>query len=53
MRAFVLTIRYSGLRISYMMALHPRERIDDRLRLYTTKTGEPVDVPLSPFVVAA
>jgi integrase len=53
MRAFVLTIRYSGLRISDMIALHPHQRVDDRLRLYTTKTGEPVYVPLPPFVVAA
>jgi integrase/recombinase XerD len=53
MRAFVVTIRYSGLRISDMIALHPRQRMDDRLRLYTTKTGEPVYVPLPPFVVAA
>lgn len=42
MRAFVLTIRYSGLRISDMIALHPGQRVDDRLRLYTTKTGEPI-----------
>jgi integrase len=53
MRAFVLTIRYSGLRISDMIALHPRQRVDDCLRLYTTKTGEPVYVPLPPFVVTA
>jgi integrase/recombinase XerD len=53
MRAFVLTIRYSGLRISDMVALHPGQRVDDSLRLYTTKTGEPVYVPLPPFVVAA
>jgi integrase len=53
MRAFVLTIRYSGLRISDMIALHPHQRVDDRLRLYTTKTGEPVYVPLPPFVVEA
>jgi integrase/recombinase XerD len=53
MRAFVLTIRYSGLRISDMIALHPGQRVEDRLRLYTTKTGEPVYVPLPPFVVAA
>jgi integrase len=53
LRAFVLTMRYSGLRISDMMALHPRELVADCLRLYTTKTGEPVCVPLPPFVVAA
>jgi integrase len=53
MRAFVLTMRYSGLRISDLIALHPRQLVADCLRLYTTKTGEPVCVPLPPFVVAA
>jgi integrase len=50
MRAFVLTMRYSGLRISDMVALHPAQRFGTKLRLYTTKTGVSVFVPLPPFV---
>jgi site-specific recombinase XerD len=50
MRAFVLTMRYSGLRISDMVALHPDQRVGTNLRLYTTKTGVHVAVPLPPFV---
>ncbi|MPY87559.1 MAG: tyrosine-type recombinase/integrase [Luteitalea sp.] len=50
MRAFVLTMRYSGLRISDMVALHPAQRVGTKLRLYTTKTGVPVFVPLPDFV---
>lgn len=50
MRAFVLTMRYSGLRISDMVALHPAQRFGTKLRLYTTKTGVAVFVPLPPFV---
>ena len=53
MRAFVLTMRYSGLRISDTIALVPEQLIEHRLRLSTTKTGEPVSVPLPPFVVDA
>ncbi len=53
MRAFVLVMRYSGLRISDTISLHADQRIEHRLRLYTTKTGQPVYVPLPPFVVEA
>jgi integrase len=53
MRAFVLTMRYSGLRISDTISLHPNQRFQHRLRLYTTKTGEAVFVPLPPLVVEA
>ena len=53
MRAFVLTMRYSGLRISDAIALRPEQLVEHRLRLYTTKTGEPVSVPVPPFVVDA
>jgi integrase len=51
MRAFVLTMRYSGLRISDTVSLHQNQRFQHRLRLYTTKTGQPVYVPLPPLVV--
>jgi site-specific recombinase XerD len=53
MRAFVLTMRYSGLRISDTICLHTNQRFEHRLRLYTTKTGQAVYCPLPPFVVEA
>jgi integrase len=53
MRAFVLVMRYAGLRISDTINLHADQRVEHRLRLYTTKTGQPVYVPLPPFVVEA
>jgi site-specific recombinase XerD len=52
-RAFILVMRYAGLRISDTIKLHADQRIEHRLRLYTTKTGQPVYVPLPPFVVEA
>lgn len=52
-RAFVLVMRYSGLRISDTISLHADQRVEHRLRLYTTKTGQPVYVPLPPIVVEA
>ena len=52
LRAFVLALRYSGVQISDAIALHPDQVSDGRLRLYTTKTGEAVYVPLPPLVIA-
>jgi integrase len=52
-RAFILVMRYAGLRISDTIKLHADQRIEHRLRLYTTQTGQPVYVPLPPFVVEA
>jgi len=52
-RAFVVAMRYSGLRISDTIALHPDQLTEHPLRLYTAKTGRPVYVPLPPFVVDA
>ncbi len=53
MRAFVLLMRYSGLRVGDAARL-ARDRIADaKLFLYTAKTGTPVWVPLPPVVVAA
>ncbi len=52
-RAFVLVLRYSGLRISDAVTLTPEHLVGDRLRLYTAKTGEPVVVPLPARVVEA
>jgi integrase/recombinase XerD len=52
MLAFVLILRWSGLRISDAMKLR-REHIDEegRLFLYTAKTGTPVKIPLPPEVI--
>ena len=52
-RAFILLLRYSGLRIGDAVTLS-RERINDgRLFLYTAKTGTPVWLPLPPPVLEA
>ena len=52
-KAFVLVMRYSGLRIGDTVTLR-RDRIrDGKLLLYTAKTGTPVYIPLPPVVVAA
>lgn len=53
-RAFVLLLRYSGLRIRDVVTLR-RDRIDKdgRLFLYTAKTGTPVNLPLPPLVINA
>lgn len=52
LKALVLVMRYSGLRISDAVSLK-RERIDakGRLFLYQAKTGQPVQVPLPPQVI--
>lgn len=53
MKAFVLTMRHSGLRIGDTIALK-RERIKgNKLFLYTQKTGTPVYVPLPPAAIEA
>jgi integrase/recombinase XerD len=53
MRALVLLLRYSGLRIGDAVRL-ARDRIaGNRLFLYTQKTGVPVWVPLPDFVTEA
>jgi integrase/recombinase XerD len=50
LRALVLLLRYSGLRIGDAVSL-PRERIaNGRLFLYTAKTGTPVWCPLPDVV---
>lgn len=53
MRAFVLTMRYSGLRIGDTLALTPDRLEGNKLFLYTQKTGTPVYVPLPPAAVKA
>jgi integrase/recombinase XerD len=52
-RAFVLTLRFSGLRIGDVVALRRGDLQRDRLLLHTAKTGEPVYVPLPAEVVKA
>ena len=53
MRALVLLLRYSGLRIGDAVTLS-RDRITgDKLFLYTAKAGTPVYLPLAPLVLAA
>lgn len=53
MRAFVLLMRYGGLRVGDAARL-ARDRIaDGKLFLYTAKTGTPVWVPLPPLVLDA
>lgn len=53
MKAFVLTMRYSGLRIGDTIALKKDRLKQDKLFLYTQKTGTPVWLPLPQSVVNA
>lgn len=53
MKAFILAMRYSGLRIGDTIALDKSRLVKNKLRLYTAKTGTPVYVPLPPVVVEA
>jgi len=46
-------MRYAGLRIGDVIALDRSRLADNKLLLYTAKTGTPVYVPLPPFVAAA
>lgn len=52
-RAFVLVMRYSGLRIGDTIALSNTALVDGKLRLRTEKTGTDVFVPLPASVTAA
>jgi integrase/recombinase XerD len=53
MKALILMLRYSGLRIGDAVTLSS-ERLDgDKLFLYTSKAGTPVYCPLPPFAVTA
>ena len=53
LRALVLLLRYSGLRIRDAATLSRNRIQGDKLFLYTAKTGTPVYCPLPPFVVEA
>jgi integrase/recombinase XerD len=52
-KAFVLVLRWSGLRIRDVVTLRRDAVTKDRLFLYTAKTGTPVFVPLPPQCVEA
>jgi integrase/recombinase XerD len=52
-RAFVLLLRHSGLRIGDAVTLERSRITADKLFLYTAKTGTPVYVPLPEFVLNA
>lgn len=53
LRAFVLLLRYSGMRIGDAVSLTPDRILGKRLFLYTQKTGAPVHCVLPDFVVGA
>jgi integrase/recombinase XerD len=53
LRAFVLLLRYSGLRIADAATLRKSDIQDGRLMLRTAKTGATVYVPLPPVVMSA
>jgi len=53
MRALVLLLRYSGLRIRDAATLSRNSTQGNKLFLYTAKTGTPVYCPLLPFVIEA
>lgn len=52
-KALVLLLRYSGLRITDAVCIQSNRIADGKLFLYTQKTGVPVHLPLPPFVLDA
>ncbi len=53
LRAMVVLLRHSGLRIQGAACLERARLKDDKLFLYTQKTGTPVNCPLPPETVKA
>jgi integrase/recombinase XerD len=53
LRAFILFVRYSALRVGDAASCPVDRLAGNRLFLYTQKTGVPVYIPLPPFVVDA
>jgi integrase len=51
LRAFVLLLRYSGMRIGDAVQCGPERLLGNKLFLYTQKTGVPVQCVLPDFVV--
>ena len=52
-KAFVLTMRYTGLRIGDTIRLSKSQVSDGKVFVRTAKTGQPVTVPVPPGVVTA
>ena len=52
LRALVLLLRFSGLRIRDAVTLRRDRIVNGKLLLYTAKTGTPVYCPLPDFVIA-
>jgi integrase/recombinase XerD len=52
-RALVLLLRYSGLRITDAVGLARNRIVNNKLFLYTAKTGAPVYCPLPEFTLSA
>jgi integrase/recombinase XerD len=50
MRAFVLAMRYTGLRIGDTIRLSKTHVVDGRVFVHTAKTGQPVTVPVPDIV---
>jgi integrase/recombinase XerD len=53
LRAFVLVLRYTGMRISDVVNLSAERISGNRLFLYTQKTGVPVSIVVPDFVIRA
>lgn len=53
LHAFILRLRYTGLRISDVTSLSVDRLVGNRIFLYTQKTGQPVNCVLPPFVAEA
>jgi integrase/recombinase XerD len=53
LRAFILTLRYTGLRIGDVTSLSVDRLVGNRILLYTQKTGQPVNCVLPVFVAEA
>ena len=53
MKALILLLRYSGLRIGDAVQCDTTRLADGRLRMYTQKTGTHVHLPLPEFVIRA
>jgi integrase len=53
LRAFILTMRYSGMRVGDVTTLRVDRVVGNKLLVYTAKTGTPVHCVLPDFVVAA
>lgn len=53
LRAMLMLLRHSGLRIQDAACLERSRLTDDKLFLYTQKTGTPVNCPLPPETVKA